>query len=64
MAWSSPAFFGAGAMLMGAHNGAVDHRVFIVGLGREMLKDALPDSGLCPAAEAPMHVLPIAEALR
>jgi hypothetical protein len=44
-----------------AHNGAVDHRVFIVGGGGKMLKDPLPASGLCPAAEVPMHVLPVAE---
>ena len=35
---------------MGAHNGAVDHRVFIVCICREMLKDALPHSGPGPAA--------------
>ena len=32
IAWSSPAFLGDGAMLVGAHNGAVDHRVFVVGV--------------------------------
>jgi hypothetical protein len=36
--WSSPALGGAGAMLVGAHDGAVDHRVFVVGIRGEMLK--------------------------
>src|SRR5207248_605932 len=61
---SSRLFLGAGAVLMSAHDGAVDDRVFVVGIGREMLEDALPDSGFGPAAKAPMHVLPVAEAFR
>ncbi len=47
---------------MGAHNGAVDHRVFVVGVGCEMPEHPLPYPGLGPAAEAPMRVFPIAEA--
>jgi hypothetical protein len=31
----------AGAVLMSAHNGAVDHRVFVVGVCGEMLKPCL-----------------------
>jgi hypothetical protein len=54
---------GASAVLMGAHDGAVDHRVFIVGLGSQMLKDPLTDSRFGPPAEAPV-VLPIAKPLR
>ena len=50
-------------MLMGAHDGAVDHRVFVVGIGRELLEDALPDAGFGPAGEAPVHVVPVAEPL-
>jgi hypothetical protein len=64
IAWSSPAFLGAGAVLMGAHNGAVDHRIFIVGISGKMQEDLLPDTRFGPSAEALMHVLPIAEALR
>jgi hypothetical protein len=48
---------------MGAHDGAVDHRVLIVSVPGEMLENPLPDSGFGPAAEAPMHVLPVTEAL-
>jgi len=51
-------------MLMSAHDGAVDHRVLIVGIGCEMLEYPLPDAGLGPTAEPPMHVLPVAEPLR
>jgi len=49
---------------MGAHDRAVDHRVFIVGIGSQMLENPLPNAGLGPSAEAPVDVLPIAEALR
>lgn len=50
-------------MLMGPNNGAVDHGVLVVGIGGQMLKDALPHAGLGPAAEPSVRVLPIAKAL-
>jgi hypothetical protein len=53
---------GAGAVLMGAHDGAVDHRVLVVGIACEVLEDALPHTRVGPAAEAPMHLHTIAEA--
>src|SRR6185437_14784833 len=56
-------FLGAGAVLMGTHDGAVDHRIFVVGVGCEMPEHPLPHAGPGPAAEAPMRVFPIAEAL-
>ena len=49
---------------MSPHDGAVDHRVFVVSFGREMLEDALPDAGFGPAAETPLGVLPPAQAFR
>ena len=55
---------GAGTVLMSAHDGTVDHRIFIVSISREMQEDLLPDTGFGPSAEALMHVLPITEALR
>jgi hypothetical protein len=64
MAWSWSFFGGAGAVLMRADYGAVDHRVFVVGVGGEMVEDLLPDPALGPAAEPTMGILPIAEALR
>jgi hypothetical protein len=49
---------------MGTHNGAVDHRIFIVGVSGKMQEDLLPDTRFGPTAEALMHVLPVTEALR
>ena len=63
IAWSSPAFLCAGAVLMGAHDGAVEHRVFVVSIPCEMLENPLPDPRPGPAAEPPMHILPITEPL-
>jgi hypothetical protein len=48
---------------MGAHDGAVDHRIFIVGIAREVLEEAA-NPLLGPARVAPMGVLSIPEALR
>lgn len=48
---------------MRAHDGAVDHGVFVVGIGREMLEDPLPNAGFGPAVVAAVHVLPVAEPL-
>jgi hypothetical protein len=63
IAWSSPSW-GAGTVLMSLHDGAVDHRVFVVGIGGEMVEDPFPGAGFGPAAEAPVSVLPVAEAFR
>jgi hypothetical protein len=58
-------FFGAGSMLMGADDGAVDDQVLEVGIVRHGLEDTLPDSLLvAPAAEAAEHAVPIAKDLR
>jgi hypothetical protein len=46
IAWSWPAFFRACTVLIGPHDGAVDHRIFIVSIGRQLLKDPLPDAGV------------------
>ena len=35
---------------MGTHDGAVDHRIFVVGLRREEVKHLLPDPGFPPSA--------------
>jgi hypothetical protein len=51
-------FFGCpGAVLIGTHDGAVDHRVFVVGITGEVLKQALPYLLLGPAAEPPLRVV-------
>ena len=64
IAWSAPTFLGAGARLVGAHDGAVDHRIFVVCLRREGLEHALPDTGFGPAVEPPVHALPLAQTVR
>ena len=64
IASSSPSFFGTGAMLMGAHDRTIDHRVFVVGIRGKILKHPLPDTRLRPSAEAPMHLDPVAKPLR
>jgi len=63
-AWSSAFFESAGAVLMSPHDGAVDHRVLVIAIGCQVLKDALPDAGFGPAVEPPVRILPVAEALR
>jgi DNA transformation protein and related proteins len=63
-AWSSTFFESAGAVLMSLHDGAVDHRVLVIAIGCQVLKDALPYAGFGPAAEPPVRILPVAEALR
>jgi hypothetical protein len=61
MAWSSPAFFRTSAVLMGTHDRAVDHRVFIVGIGRQKGKDSLPDTSFGPTAEPLVNIDRLAE---
>jgi len=45
---------GAGAVLVRANNGAVDHRKFVVGVGCQVLQETLPHPRLGPAAEPAM----------
>ena len=58
-AWSSSAFFSTDAMLMSVHDGAVDHRIFVVGIGGEMLEQPPPNARLCPTAEPPVDIFPV-----
>jgi len=51
-------------MLMRPNDRAVDHRIFVIGVGGQMLEDLLPEARLGPAAEPSMGVLPVAESLR
>src|ERR1700712_4068480 len=51
-------------MLMSAHDGAVDHRIFVVSFSGEVLEHAFPNAGDGPAAEASLHLDPIPETLR
>src|SRR3954470_7988585 len=58
-----PVFGGAGRVLMRAHEGRVDHGVFVVGGDRQVLEHPLPYAGLGPATEAGLHRDPTAEPL-
>ena len=51
-------------MLVGAYDGAVDHRIFVVGIDGQVLEEALPHPFLGPTAEPLVGVLPIAKPLR
>jgi hypothetical protein len=41
----SAGFFRPCTVLMGSHDGAVDHRILIFSIGHQLLKDPLPDAG-------------------
>jgi hypothetical protein len=51
-------------VLMSPQDSAVDHRVFVIAVGCQVLKDALPYAGFGPAAEPSVRILPVAKALR
>jgi hypothetical protein len=51
-------------VLVGAHDGAVNHRIFVVGLGGQVLEEALPHPFIGPAAEPLVGVLPVAKPFR
>jgi hypothetical protein len=57
-------FLGASTVLMGAHDGAVDHGVLIVRVSPQILEHPLPHAVLGPAREAGMDLDRIAKALR
>ena len=59
----SPFFSRAGAVLVRAHDGGVDHHVFVVGIARQQLENALENAALRPPAEALVDDLPVAETL-
>lgn len=48
-------------MLMGTHNRAVDHRVFVIGLASPVLEYLLQDAAFSPPAPASVRILPIAK---
>jgi hypothetical protein len=60
----SPGFFGARAVLMRPHDGAVEHRVFVVGINHQQGKNAVPHAAFGSATVSPVRVVPIAEAFR
>jgi len=50
-------------MLVSAHDGGVDHHVFVIMVARQQLENALENSALCPPIEALIDNLPVAETL-
>ena len=64
MACDSPFFARPSAMLVGAHDGGIDHGVFVVGVFGQMLEDFFPYAARGPAAETRMHHAEIAKPLR
>src|SRR6202521_2377272 len=59
-----PFFSRAGAVLMSAHDGGVDHYVFVVVIACQQLENALENAALRPSAKALVHDLPVAETRR
>src|SRR5215469_8105099 len=64
IAWSSPSFLSTGTVLMCAHDGAVDHRVFVVRIGRQHFEDILPCAALRPARKSRMNLDRITKTFR
>jgi len=48
---------------VGSHDGAVDHRVFIIRIGGQTGEDADPNATLRPAAPSPVGVVPVTKTL-
>ncbi len=48
-------------MLMGTHNRAVDHRVFVIGIASQLLEYLFQDAAFSPSAPASVRILPIAK---
>src|SRR5258708_1776540 len=62
--WLVRRFFSrAGAMLVSAHDGGVDHHVFVVVIARQQRENTVENPPLRPPAEALVGDLPIAETL-
>ena len=51
-------------MLVRANNGGIDHHVFVVGIARQQLENALENPALAPPAEALLDDFPISETRR
>jgi hypothetical protein len=54
-------FSRASAVLMRAHDGGVDHHVFVVAIACQQLENAIKSAALRPPAETLVYDLPVAE---
>ena len=59
----SPFFSCAGAVLVSADNGGIDHHVFVVVIARQHFENALENPALRPPAEALVDDFPVTETL-
>src|SRR5882762_3605189 len=57
-------FSGTGAVLLSAHDGGVDHHIFVVVIARQQRENALENSALGPSAAALIERLPTTQTLR
>ena len=62
MAWSSPPFFSAGAVLVSAHDGRIEHHVLIVVVGGQHIEDTFKNTALRPTIVALPDRFPATEA--
>ena len=59
----APSFFCAGAMLVSAHDGGVNHHVLVVVIAGQEPENPLENAALGPSVEALIDDLPVAKAL-
>ena len=64
MAWSSPSFLGAGAVLVRAYAGRVDEHVLGIGMKGQCFENAGKNTAFAPYAQALVRRLPVAVSLR
>ena len=58
----APSFFGAGAVLVSAHDSGVNHHVLVVVIAGQQLENPLESAALGPSVEALIDDLPVAKA--
>jgi hypothetical protein len=59
----APFFMGAGATLLSAHDGGVNHHVFVVVIAGQEPENPLGNAALGPSVEVLIDNLPVAKAL-
>ena len=63
IAWSSPLFLGASAVLVSPHDGRVEHHVLIVVVSGQHVEDTFKNTALRPTIEALPDRLPATKSL-
>lgn len=49
---------------MGSDDGGIDHRIFVIGILRQMFENLLPNATFGPATVTAVNVLPVAKPFR